>query len=316
MFTAKALKEWAAAMTERGAEVRTIGRSVFGRDLIAAKVGGGAKKIIVTAAIHARENVTASLVAEAALGYKGNATVWFVPLVNPDGAELVANGAEALGGRGFTPKEAGATVTEYGSDKTELADYGDKEFRTADTFTEALGAAGEALIRLNGGSRDFSLWKANARGVDLNVNFDAKFGQGRQNVFSPAPENYVGEYPFSEPETRALRDFTLETGPDLTISYHAKGRLVYWYFGQSGEAKERDRRIASEAAKTLGYSLGAAFTDSAGGYKDWCVSALGIPALTIETVRDTLAHPLPENALTEAEKRRNFALINTIERFL
>ena len=303
-------------MTERGAEVRTIGRSVFGRDIIAAKAGSGAKKIIVTAAIHARENVTASLVAEAALGYKGNATVWFVPLVNPDGAELVANGAEALGGRGFTPKEAGATVTERGSDKTELIANGDKEFRTADAFTEALGAAGEALIRLNGGSRDFSLWKANARGVDLNVNFDANFGQGRQNVFSPAPENYVGEYPFSEPETRALRDFTLETGPDLTISYHAKGRLVYWYFGQRGEAKERDRRIAAAAAKTLGYSLGAAFTDSAGGYKDWCVSALGIPALTIETVRDTLAHPLPENALTEAEKRRNFALINTIERFL
>lgn len=294
-------------MTERGAEVRTIGRSVFGRDLIAAKAGGGAKKIIVTAAIHARENVTASLVAEAALGYKGNATVWFVPLVNPDGAEIVANGAEALGGRGFTPKE---------TDKTELIANGDKEFRTADAFTEALGAAGEALIRINGGSRDFSLWKANARGVDLNVNFDANFGQGRQNVFSPAPENYVGEYPFSEPETRALRDFTLEVKPDLTISYHAKGRLVYWYFGQSGEAKERDRRIAFEAAKTLGYSLGAAFTDSAGGYKDWCVSALGIPALTIETVRDTLAHPLPENALTEAEKRRNFALINTIERFL
>ena len=307
MFTVKALKEWAAAMTERGAEVRTIGRSVFGRDIIAAKAGSGAKKIIITAAIHARENVTASLVAEAALGYKGNATVWFVPLVNLDGAELVANGAEALGGRGFTPKE---------TDKTEFIANGDKEFRTADAFTEALGAAGEALIRINGGSRDFSLWKANARGVDLNVNFDANFGQGRQNVFSPAPENYVGEFPFSEPETRALRDFTLETGPDLTISYHAKGRLVYWYFGQSGEAKERDRRIASEAAKTLGYSLGAAFTDSAGGYKDWCVSALGIPALTIETVRDTLAHPLPENALTEAEKRRNYALINTIERFL
>lgn len=294
-------------MTERGAEVRTIGRSVFGRDIIAAKAGSGAKKIIVTAAIHARENVTASLVAEAALGYKGNATVWFVPLVNPDGAELVANGAEAFGGRGFMPKE---------TDKTELIANGDKEFRTADAFAEALGAAGEALIRINGGSRDFSLWKANARGVDLNVNFDANFGQGRQNVFSPAPENYVGEYPFSEPETRALRDFTLETGPDLTISYHAKGRLVYWYFGQSGEAKERDRRIAAAAAKTLGYSLGAAFTDSAGGYKDWCVSALGIPALTIETVRDTLAHPLPENALTEAEKRRNYALINTIERFL
>lgn len=275
MFTTKTLKEWAAAMAATGAEVRSIGRSAFGRDVIAAKRGSGKKKIIVTAAIHARENVTASLVAEAALKYSGRAAVWFIPLVNPDGADLIAFGATAFG-------------------------------KNADK-----------LITINGGNRDFSMWKANARGVDLNVNFDAKFGEGRLNTTAaPASENYVGEYPFSEPETRALRDFTLEVQPDLTISYHAKGRVAYWFFGQSGALRDRDRKIATAAAKTLGYSLGADSTDSAGGYKDWCVSALGIPALTIETVSDEFCHPLPENAIGADEKRRNFTLINTIERLL
>ena len=41
------------------------------------------------------------------------------------------------------------------------------------------------------------LWKANAKGVDLNVNFDARWGKGRRNVFSPAAENYVGPMPCS-----------------------------------------------------------------------------------------------------------------------
>lgn len=78
----------------------------------------------------------------------------------------------------------------------------------------------------------------------------------------------------------------------------------------------RDRKIASAAAKTLGYALAPAQTDSAGGYKDWCVQTLKIPALTIETVSDSFTHPLPQNAVTVAEKRRNFDFINSVERYL
>lgn len=45
-------------------------------------------------------------------------------------------------------------------------------------------------------------------GVDLNRNYDFKFGE--DNVGSnpnPCAEDYRGPYPFSEPETRAVRDF-------------------------------------------------------------------------------------------------------------
>jgi g-D-glutamyl-meso-diaminopimelate peptidase len=51
------------------------------------------------------------------------------------------------------------------------------------------------LLSWNGGV-DFSLWKANGRGVDLNVNFSARWGTGAKNVRYPGAENYVGEAPF------------------------------------------------------------------------------------------------------------------------
>ena len=90
----------------------------------------------------------------------------------------------------------------------------------------------ETLLRLNGGSSDFTLWKANGRGVDLNVNFQADWGCGAANVRRPGPENYIGPAPFSEPETRALRDLTLALSPDATISFHTKGGEIYWEYGR------------------------------------------------------------------------------------
>ena len=53
------------------------------------------------------------------------------------------------------------------------------------------------------------MWKANARGVDLNVNFDADWGTGRLNTRTRGAENCTGDFPFSEPESKALADFTV-----------------------------------------------------------------------------------------------------------
>lgn len=55
----------------------------------------------------------------------------------------------------------------------------------------------------------------------------------------------------------------------------------------------------------LGYRLGGDETDSAGGYKDWCVDVLRIPAVTVEIVSDDMEHPLPDDALSEDEWERN-----------
>ena len=74
------------------------------------------------------------------------------------------------------------------------------------------------------------LYKANAREVDLNVNFDADWGKGKYNQKFKGDANFIGEKPFSEPETIALKEFTLKVKPDMTFSYHSKGEEIYYSF--------------------------------------------------------------------------------------
>ena len=114
-------------------EKKIIGKSLFGRNLYAVKMGEDAPIGIVQYGIHAREFITALLAVEHYRRglYKG--TFWLLPLMNPDGALL----------------------SSYGLDSVKSVE--DKEY----------------LLEINGGKQDFSLWKANGRGVDLNVNFAA-----------------------------------------------------------------------------------------------------------------------------------------------
>lgn len=148
-------------------------------------------------------------------------------------------------------------------------------------------------------SGDVRLYKANAEGVDLNVNFDAGWGAGKSNVFYPAGENYVGAYPFSEPETASLRDFTLKLNPAATVSYHAKGREIYYDFNLLPDLKKRARSIAEFMGARLGYKVVHGSGGSTGGYKDWCEEKLRIPAFTVEIGDDRLKHPVCEKDLTE-----------------
>lgn len=164
-----------------------------------------------------------------------------------------------------------------------------------------------AFLRgLNGGD-DFSLWKANARGVDLNVNFDARWGTGAKNVRFPAAENYIGSAPFCAAESAALRDFTLRVRPQFTVSYHTKGGEIYWKFRQPPWRRRRDMRYARALSAYTGYPLRDA-PRSAGGYKDWCILRLKIPAFTVEAGDDSLSHPLGGEALEDIVTRNAGAL--------
>ena len=154
------------------------------------------------------------------------------------------------------------------------------------------------------------LYKANAKGVDLNVNFDANWGSGRYNTTHSGSQNYIGKYPFSEPETIALRDFTYKINPNVTISYHSKGEEIYWEFFQHNNQRQRDYALAVSLQKGTGYTIKST-PDSAGGYKDWCIKTLGIPAFTIEVGSDKLKHPINKKHLPQIYKA-NKSVINTI----
>jgi len=128
-------------------------------------------------------------------------------------------------------------------------------------------------------------WKANANGVDLNCNFDANWGSGAQNKRYVAPSDYIGASPQSEPESRALVEFTRKVMPAATVSYHCMGGELYWEFFQKATARKRDCRLAKLIANRIDVKKVDGHLNSAGGYKDYCVMRLGIPAFTIELIK-------------------------------
>ena len=131
-------------------------------------------------------------------------------------------------------------------------------------------------------------WKANLRGVDINCNFDARWGTGSLNTRMRGAENCIGDYPFSEPESKALACFTRKIMPQVTFAFHTKGGEIYWEFAGRG-----DESGAHILEQVTGYKS-KRITGSAGGYKDWCIEKLCIPAYTVECGDDKLVHPIKD----------------------
>ena len=233
-------------------KIFSIGKSVLGRNIYAIQIGNG-PKVLIQYGIHAREFVTAALAILHAKMLSAKKTLGIcyvlIPLVNPDGAELVFSGTHLCG---------------------EYKDW----------------------LECNFSQTELLLWKANIRGVDLNNNFNANFGK---NVYSlvPGPSGFPGPHPASEPESLSLVKFTEQFSPCFTISFHTKGEEVYFDFFQSHRNRIRDFKIAQLFAQDFGYKIKSTQNVSSGGFKDWCVSVLGIPSLTIELASDSLSHPIP-----------------------
>lgn len=154
------------------------------------------------------------------------------------------------------------------------------------------------VLEINRNSFDFSIWKANGIGEDINNNFDANFGT---NVHSkkPSSSGFAGEFAESVIESRLIANYTRRKRPFFTVSYHSKGEEIYFNFFQDKSRLKRDRVIASRFARSTGYAVRNVEKSSSGGYKDWCVQKLKIPSLTIEIGSDSLLHPIDEKHLDD-----------------
>lgn len=129
-------------------------------------------------------------------------------------------------------------------------------------------------------------WQANARGVDLNHNYDAlwslsKNAEEQNGVFSPGPTRYGGEFPESEPEAHAVANFTRQNKFDLVAALHSQGEVVYYDFcGYVPEGTiEYLDRIEAVSPYRRDTPCGIA---SYGGYKDWFIKKYKKPGFTIE----------------------------------
>lgn len=261
-------------------EVGEIGKSVLNKSLPYIKIGNGNKKVFYSAAFHANEWITSPVLmkfleeyAQAFVenknifGYNAQAlyyatSLYIVPMVNPDGVDLVT-----------------------GSIKNVENAY-KNAVQIADNFPE---------IPFPGG------WKANINGVDLNLQFPAGWEQAKKIKFSqgytmPAPKNYVGAAPISEPESRAIYDFTLKNNFKLVIAYHTQGKEIYWNF--QNLAPESAKIIGEKFAKVSGYLLTEVpYNSSFAGYKDWFIQEHIKPGYTVEAGLGE--NPLPISQFNE-----------------
>lgn len=243
-------------------EVFSIGKSVLGKDIFAvSKVfNSNFKWVLITAGIHAREHLS---------------------------CDFTCKMLEKLKTKKVLPYNV-CVVPLVNPDGADIAICGIEHLNEQTK---------QKLLKINNQNPDFSLYKANANGVDLNNNFDANWEKKFTSVFAPSSQGFYGFSHTSEPETQALTNLTKSKDIFLSLSYHLKGEEIYFDFFQNEKDYERDFEIAKVFAKSTGYKIKPTQAVSSGGFKDWCVSKLKISALTIELGDDKFSHPFPKSEL-------------------
>lgn len=243
----------------------TIGHSVLQHEIPELLIGNGTKRVHYNGSFHANEWITTPIILTFINDYllsltnqstiRGlsplplyqQATLSIVPMVNPDGVDLVVQGP---------PND------------------------------EALR---NQLITWNNGNTDFSGWKANINGVDLNDQFPAKWElENARNPKTPGPRDFGGQRPLSEPEAIAMADLTKKRDFARVLAFHTQGRVIYWGF-ENLEPPESEI-LVNEFSRVSGYEP----VNSAGsyaGYKDWFIQDWRRPGFTVELGSGT--NPLP-----------------------
>ena len=169
----------------------------------------------------------------------------------------------------------------------------------------------ERLAGMSGG--DYSKWQSNARGVDLNHNYDAGFYEYKVLIgtkgIEPGTTRYCGEYPESEPESGAVANylrFNEKIGAVLTL--HSQGEKIYC--SSQGVCPDHIKSIGRQIEKLTGYELdepgGLA---SYGGLTDWYIKEIGKPSFTVECGLGENPLPLTDFYKIYSELRRMLFLL-------
>ncbi|MFS0751631.1 M14 family metallopeptidase [Oceanobacillus sp. 1P07AA] len=250
---------------------RNIGNSVLGKDIIELQIGSGSKQVHMNGSFHANEWITTPVlmkfINEYVLALTNSTTIRglpmlpfyqqtqlsIVPMVNPDGVDLVILGADAAG---------------------ELQ---------------------ESVLEINNQNIDFSDWKANIRGVDLNNQYPALWDvEAERNPTSPQPRDFPGYAPLTEPEALAIAELTGDRDFSRVNALHTQGEVIFWGF--EGLEPPESLTIVTEFERVSGY-IPIQYVDSYAGYKDWFIQEYRRPGFTLELGQGT--NPLPISQFDE-----------------
>ena len=232
------------------------GNSVLGKNIPELLIGNGPKRIHYNASFHANEWITTPILMTFLNDYllsltnqnsiRGLSTFPYylqtllsvVPMVNPDGVDLVINGAP------------------------ENVSWRDQ------------------VIQWNNGNMDFSNWKANINGVDLNDQFPANWEAERdRNPKSPGPRDYGGEAPLTQPEAISIAELTRRRDYTRVLAFHTQGEVIYW--GYENMEPPESETLVNEFGRVSGYAP-VKTLESYAGYKDWFVQDWRRPGFTVE----------------------------------
>jgi hypothetical protein len=267
--------EDAAALQRRYPELirlGSIGSSVEGRSLLLIELGSGSRDIFINGAIHGSEYISTSylmyMIDTYARAYQGSGaygafdlkaifnsvTFCIVPMVNPDGVNLVQNGVFS------TSKPA---------------------------LLQEIAARDPSLT-------DYDSWKANINGVDLNRNFDHHWHVVRP-VTQPAAKFFKGEQPVSEPETKAVQNYTSAKMFWTFLSFHSQGGGLYGWDDPNSRYYPQLNSMVSRILAASGYQkLSDTYETDYGTFAGFSRETFLKPALTVELCDYISSRPYPD----------------------
>lgn len=243
--------------------VGNIGASVLGKTLYSLRLGTGPNQVFYNAAHHALEWITSPVLMNFAEDYLrayalgqniggynarelwGSSSIWLVPMVNPDGVNLVINGLEP--GNPYYNQ-----LIRWNNGSADFSTDWEANIRGVD-LNHNYDAAWE----------------------------QSKQAETELGITGPGPTRFSGPYPVSEPETRAMVGFTRSHNFRLVMAYHSQGRVIYWNFMNlaPAEAEIIGENLSSISGYTLEQATGVS---SLAGYKDWFIQDFRRPGYTIE----------------------------------
>ena len=253
-------------------EVASAGKSELGKELYYVKLGSGPNKVFYNGAHHAIEWITTPFLMKfienfskayaqglPIEGYNtldiwNKSTIYVMPMVNPDGVDLVLNGLE----------------------KSNPYYYDLIKWNNGSSNFSRTWSANVRGVDLN--HNYDAMWQ------------ESKDAEKSYGVYGPGPSRYGGTAPESETESRAVADLTRKNNFRLVIAYHTQGEVIYWNFQNLATAEAK--KIALIFSGLNGYELGEPTgITSYAGYKDWFIEKFGRPGYTIEVGRGV--NPLP-----------------------
>ncbi len=245
------------------ASFETVGKSVLGKELLALSIGSGKDAVLMCGAFHGTERLTATLLMMFAqrlcetlardgdiAGIRARRSFYdrrlvILPMVNPDGCDIVGEGSVNCG-----------------------------------KFKESVNAISAGnFSKWNANVRGVDINHNFDAGWSIVHELEQK-----ANIYGPSPTRYGGPRPTSEPETAALVDLCSRIRFSHVAAFHSQGEVIYWNYGNNTPVRGRRMATLLSASSGYALEEPTVIA-SHGGFKDWFIEKYKRPGFTIEIGR-------------------------------